>query len=176
MIRRAAILGTVAMLAACGQGGGNSTAGGSGPAVGPLGGGGAAGVTLQPGQWETTMQVDAAAMPDLPPGVTPPAMPPMTTRICITPEQAANPGAEAMAGNAQQPAGCRTENFSFANGRISGTSICNTGGVEARTTISGQFTPTTYEMTMQTATETGGAQRNSTMRITARRLGDCPAP
>ena len=163
------VLGT---LGACGQSGdGNGTTGAAGGGTGPLAGG----VMLQPGQWETTMQVEAANLPNLPPGVTPPTMQPITTNICITPEQAANPAADAMAGNAQQQAGCRTENFSFANGRIQGTSMCDRDGVRARSTISGQYTPTSYEMTMQTETEARGTSQSSTMRITARRIGDCPA-
>jgi hypothetical protein len=129
---------------------------------------------LQPGQWESTIQVDAANIPNLPPGVTPPTMPPMTARVCITPEQAANPRAVAISGNAQQQ-GCRTENYSFANGRIEGTSICDIGGVQTRATISGQYTPTSYEMTVRSQARGGGANGGSTTRITSRRIGDCPA-
>lgn len=163
-------------LAACGQSGdGNGAAGTGSAGIGPLGGGGTAAATIQPGQWETTLQVEAANIPNLPPGVTPPRMQPITTNMCITPEQAANPGADAMTGNAQQESGCRTENFSFANGRIQGTSVCERNGVQARTTMTGQYTPTSYEMTMQTETNAGGQQQSSTMRVTARRIGDCPA-
>ena len=172
-MRVAAALVTIAVLAGCGQSGGDGN-GTAAPGAGPLAGG-SAGVTLQPGQWETTMQVEAPGMANLPPGVAPPRMPPVTSNVCITPEQAANPGAEAMAGNAQQQGGCRTESFSFANGRIQGASMCDMNGVRTRTTMTGQYTPTSYEMTMQTATEAGGTSQNSTVRVTARRIGECPA-
>jgi len=166
----------VGALAACSQGGGNGTAdGGNGAAGGrPAAGGASGAVALQPGQWESTIQMEAANMPELPPGVTAPAMQPITTRTCITPQQAANPSAEVMAANARQPTGCRTENYSFANGRIEGTSVCNTGGVNMRMTISGEYTPTSYEMTMQSRSEAGGVARDNTMRVSARRIGDCP--
>ena len=172
-MRVAAALVTIAMVAGCGQAGdsGNGTA--AAPGANPLAGGTAA-VTLQPGQWETTMQMEAPGMANLPPGVTPPTVRPITSNVCITPEQAANPGAEAMSGNAQGN-GCRTENFSFANGRIQGTSICERDGVQARTTMTGQYTPTSYEMTIQSQTQIEGTTQNSTMRVTARRIGECPA-
>lgn len=172
-MRIAAVLVTIAMVAGCGQSGdsGNGTA--AAPGAGPLADS-SAGVTLQPGQWETTMHMEVPGMANLPPGVTPPTMRPVTSNVCITPEQAANPRAEAMSGNAQG-SGCRTESFSFANGRIQGASVCERDGVQARTTMTGQYTPTSYEMTIQSETQVGGTTQNSTMRVTARRIGDCPA-
>ena len=172
MMRTALALTTMAMLAACGQSGdgGNGTA--AAPSAGPL----AAGVAMQPGQWESRLEIVNANMPQMPPGVTVPGMQPITRTICLTPEQAANPGADALAANGQQPAGCRTENFSFANGRIQGTSSCDHGAIRARSTISGQYTPTSYEMTVRTETESRGTTSTSEMRISARRIGDCPAP
>src|SRR5687767_2365742 len=116
-------------LAACGQGGdGNGATAGSSGGANPLAGG-TASATIQPGQWETTMHMETPGIANLPPGMTPPPTQPITTNVCITPEQAANPGAEAMSGNAQQQAGCRTESFSFANGRIQGSSMCDMNGV-----------------------------------------------
>lgn len=176
MRKTAALIG-IAMLAACSQNGdGNGAAGGNG--TGAAGGGtaGATGVTMQPGQWESRIEVAAANMPQLPPGVTAPGTQPMTTRFCLTPEMAANPSADTLGGARNPNAGaCRTENYSVANGRITGTTICEMGGVNVRSTMNGQFTPTSYEMTIQSSTQMGGTSTNSEMRITAQRVGDCPA-
>lgn len=177
-MRKAAAFMTIAMLAGCSQGGGD----GNGTAAAPGGSGGsggatAAGVTMQPGQWETRIEVVNAEMPQLPPGVAVPGMQPMTARFCLTPEQAANPSADVLGGGGRgaNPAGCTTENYSVSGGRISGTSVCNMGGGTSRTTINGRFTATSYEMTMQSTSDIGGTSTNTEMRVTAQRVGDCPA-
>lgn len=173
-MRGAAAFITIALLAGCSQAGdgNNMTASAAGTGGVPASGG----VAMQPGEWESTIQVSAANMPQMPPGVSMPGMQPITARFCITPEQAANPNADVLGGSRNaSPAGCTTENFSFAGGRISGTTTCNMGRGTMRTAISGQFTPTTYEMTLQSSSDTGGAAANSEMRISARRIGDCPA-
>lgn len=164
-MRVAAGLITIAMLGACSQNGD----GGNGTAAAPGTGAGAT-VALQPGQWESRLEVVAADMPAGAPG-----MPPMSARFCITPEQAANPNADVLGGGQNMPQGCTTENYTVSGGRISGAIVCNMGGTANRTTINGQFTPTTYEMTMQSRSEAGGTTTESQTRVTARRIGDCPA-
>ena len=42
-------------------------------------------------------------------------------------------------------------------------------------TISGRFTPTTYEMTVRSRREMRGEAIESSVRMTGRRIGECPA-
>jgi hypothetical protein len=71
--------------------------------------------------------------------------------------------------------GCTTENYSMAGGRIQGTVQCNIQGSVSRTTMDGRFTPTDYDMNMQSEQTVSGITTQTEMRVTARRLGDCPA-
>lgn len=162
----------VLALAGCGGQSGNEQAG-NGQAGGAAGGGGAsATTTLQPGQWETTIEIINISAPNMPAGMTPPRMPARTVSVCITPEQAGNPNAGVLSGNSNQ-AGCTTENYSVAGGRIQGTITCDIQGARTRTTINGQFTPTSYEMTTQAEAVVGGMTTNTETRISARRTGEC---
>lgn len=170
-MRIAAALVTIAMVAGCGQtgDGGNGSAGA--PGASGSGASGSVAIAMQPGQWESRLEIPN--MPQMPAGA--PGMPPMSARFCITPEQAANPNADVLGGGRNNPQGCTTENYTVAGGRISGTIVCAMGGTTTRTTINGEFTPTSYEMRMQSRSEGPGGPPDSETRITARRIGDCPA-
>jgi len=108
------------MLIACGGGdkGQNASAGG--------GGGGAEAqakvetIAFQPGQWETTVQVTRMTVPNMPEGSSPPTPPPTTVRSCLTAEQARQPNANFLTGSGEN-GGCTSQNFTMADGRISGT-------------------------------------------------------
>jgi hypothetical protein len=163
---------TVLTLAACGSQSGNEQAGNGQAGAAPAAAGGSAATTLQPGQWETTIEILNISAPNMPAGMTPPRMPARTVSVCITPEQAGNPNAGVLSGNSNQ-AGCNTENYSVAGGRIQGTITCDIQGARTRTTMTGQFTPTSYEMTSQSEAIVGGMTTNTETRITARRTGDC---
>ena len=169
----------ILMLAACGgQSGGNEAAGNAtggntaGAAEAPAGGG-AAGVALQPGQWETTVEVVRMNMPNMPAGASPPLPPPTTVNYCLTAAQAAQPNANFLTGSGEA-GGCTSENLSMANGRIQGTVTCNAQGAQMRSTMDGQFTPTSYEMTTQVQTSQAGMTVDMETRTRARRTGDCP--
>ncbi len=171
----------VLMLAACGgQSGGNeaggNAAGGNaaGAEAGGSSGGGAAGVALQPGMWETTVEVVRMSAPNMPAGVTPPTPPPTTVSYCLTAAQAANPNANFLTGSGEA-GGCTSENLSMSGGRIQGTVTCNAQGTQMRSTMDGQFTPTSYEMTTQVQTTGAGMTMDMETRTRARRTGDCPA-
>lgn len=177
-MRIALALVTIAMMAGCGQSGdgGNGAASATGASGAPAtgGGGSAAAVTMQPGQWESRAEVVNVGSPQLPPGATVPGVQPIVTRHCLTPQQAANPNAQTLTSNPVST-GCTTGNLTFANGRIAGSAVCEVRGGTVQTTIEGQFTATSYEMTVKSRAEMGGTTTNSEMRVTARRLGDCPA-
>lgn len=147
---------------------------------GPLGGG----VSLQPGQWETTVQFTTIDMPGAPPGAAE-AMrammgQPQTRSSCMTPEQAANP-AGSMAAPEGAGASCQFEPNGFANGTINVRGTCsNPTRGNLQMTMTGNYTATTMEATVnQTMTappNTPGPQSiRLEGRMTARRTGDCPA-
>jgi hypothetical protein len=173
---RASITAAAALLlVACGgrDDAGNAQADGSEAAAG--GAGEEAGVTMEAGEWETTVQVVDMSMPNLPAGVSMPTPPTTTVRSCLTPEQVRRPDADFFTGS--QQSGCTYENMSMRNGRIQGSVQCDTGAGTMRSTFEGQFTPTSYEMTqrMQMAGEGAGAGMNMESRVTGRRIGDCPS-
>jgi hypothetical protein len=157
-----------ALLAACGGGdsGGNAAKGGGEAKI--------EAVAFQPGQWETTVQVTRMNIPNMPQGASPPTPPPTTVRSCLTAEQARQPNANFLTGSGES-GGCTSDNFSMAAGRISGTIQCNSQGTQMRATLDGRYSPTTYEMTMQSETQAQGMNMQMEARINARRIGDCPA-
>lgn len=186
-MRVAITTAAILMLAACSGGGGgneqapaNAAGNEAAPAVSGReggtgdGGGGAASVSLQPGEWETTVQVTSMNVANMPQGVNPPTPPPTTVRSCITPEQAARPNASFLSGK-DANSGCTNENFSMTGGRMQGTVTCSQQGTTMRSTFNGEFTPTGYEMTAQVETQANGMSMNMETRTTGRRLGDCPA-
>ena len=165
----------ILMLAACGGQSGSNEAGGNaaGGAEAPGGGGGAASVALQPGMWETTVEVVRMSAPNMPAGVTPPTPPPTTVSYCLTAAQAAQPNANFLTGSGEA-GGCTSENLSMANGRIQGVVSCNAQGTQMRSTMDGQFTPTSYDMTTHVQTTAAGMTMDMETRTRARRTGDCP--
>lgn len=167
-------LASALALTACGGGGdGNSAAGGNGTAA-PAGGGGAAGAAMQPGQWEITTTVTRMNIPGMPAGATPPMPAPTTVGVCLTPEQAARPGADFVTGSGQAQ-GCTYESNSIAGGRIQARVQCAMPGGSMRSNITGQFTATSYEVSQQVTVPAQGANMEMESRTVGRRVGDCPA-
>ncbi len=162
---------------AAGGEGGNAAAGGEAAVQGGAGGPAGATISLQPGQWETRVEVlrlDMANMPNMPAGMTTPLPPPTTIRSCLTPEQASQPNANFLTGSGEQ-GGCTYENFSMTGGRIQGTVTCNSQGTTARTTMNGRFAGDSYEMESESRVSANGATIDTASRVTSRRIGDCPA-
>jgi len=167
------------LMASCGSQdkAGNETAeGNEGAAVsggaGGAGGGGAA--SFEPGQWETTTEVTRMNMAGMPAGVTPPMPPPTIVSYCMTPEKARRPDANFLTGSGED-SGCSFTDFTMSGGRIQGTVQCTQQGRSMRTTMSGQFTTTSYEMNQQVQVSAGGITTDMESRTTGRRTGDCPA-
>ncbi len=174
----AAIFAT-ALLAACSGQSGNEQAAANGAAPAEAGqptpgAADASLVSLQPGEWETTVEVLRMEIPGMPAGMNAPTVPAVTTRHCLTPEEAAQPNAEFFNGNAAG-ASCQRENFTIANGQVNGTIVCAAEDATMRSEMNGRFTPDSYEMTARTQTTGQGMTMNGETRIRARRVGDCPA-
>jgi len=176
-------IGIAAALALAGCGGGeggdaNEAAGNAGGNAGAGAGGGEAGsgggsASLQPGQWEITTNVTSMNVPGMPAGMAPPMPPPTTVRACLTAAQAAQPGAGFLSGSGEAQ-GCTYESNSIGGGRIQAVVQCNQAGTTMRSTMSGQFTATSYEVNQQVETSAQGQNMQIESRTTGRRVGDCP--
>lgn len=172
----AAILAATLLLGACSGQSGNETAANGSESEASTGATGASGpalAALQPGQWETTVEILRMEMPGMPAGMPAPTIPATTTRHCVTPEEAAQPPAEFFAGNPGDA--CQRENFTIGNGRVSGVITCSAEGTTIRSEMEGQFSSTSFEMTSRTQTTAQGMTMNGETRIRSRRVGDCPA-
>ena len=169
----------VLLLAACG---GDEPAGNdrkapandaAAPAAAGAGTASGAGIALQPGQWELRTEAVRISMSNMPAGATPPLPPPTTVNYCLTAEQARQPNGNFFTGG--DSGNCRSDNMTMDGGRISGTIECRAEGATSRIEISGQFTPTSYEMHNRIHVTSQGMEMDMEGRNTGRRLGDCPA-
>jgi hypothetical protein len=141
-------------------------------------------VALQPGMWETTIQITSIDVPGAPPAqlaATRAMMAqPQTRSECMTPEQAANPAQRMMnpegSGNA-----CQLSDSTFAGGTIRLRGTCQAPGRgTSQTSTEGTFTATTIQATISSemhppAGTAGPQSRRLAGTINAHRTGDCPA-
>ena len=176
--RIAAIL--VLLLAGCGsqsgQQGGNGQAGGTGPSAAAAPAAGSGGLTIQPGEWEITMEMQAAQVSGMPAGMQMPHIPPTTTRSCVTPEQVSRANTAFLGGASAHPGiDCDYSGITIADGRIQGTSTCRRAGMQVSVTMDGSFTPTSYDVHQQMHSTMGGRTSESTNHLVGRRVGECTA-
>ena len=176
-MRRSIAMVSALLLASCGgqsatenQQAGAAEGTSEAPAAAAAAGGGD--VTIQPGMWESTVEVLSMNVPNLPQGVTLPKQAAVTSRACLTAAQVGAAGPNFFSGN--KDANCTSENFSMAGGRLQGTVQCNISGTQTRATMDGRFTPTSYEVTQHVETTVSGMATQQEVRVTSRRVGDCP--
>ena len=157
----------VLALAACGSG----EKGGESSAVG-----GGSGGSMQPGEWEMTMETVNVSAPNMPPeAMAQLKQAPVTTRTCMSEEEARGPKPETFAANAGG-ANCKAEGFSWAGGKIKGKTTCSPPGAGKMTMeMDGEYGPTSMTMNMKTQTEAQGMTMAMDVRMTGKRIGDCPA-
>lgn len=134
--------------------------------------GGATAAALQAGQWEITTAVLSMEVPNMPAGMSPPTPPPTTVRTCLTPEQARAPNGGFLTGSGEG-SGCTAQNMQMTGGRIQGTVQCDQQGSQMRSTMDGQFSPTSFEINQQVQTAAQGMTMNMRSRTAGRRVGDC---
>jgi hypothetical protein len=141
-------------------------------------------VSLQPGQWETSIRFTSIEVPGAPEAQVAPMRAmlsqPQTSSNCVTPEQAANPG-----GNLLSPRGdannCTYTENTFSGGTIRVRGSCSqSGGAQAQMSMEGTYTATTMEAQISSEIQAPpGTQGPQTVRmsgaLTGRRTGDCPA-
>jgi uncharacterized protein YceK len=134
-----------------------------------------AALKMRPGQWEATNEVVSANAPGLPAE----ALRGMvgqksTVSNCVTPEQAAKPSANFLAG--QRDSDCTYEDFSMDDGQMTGTMSCAVPGVPGRTVMkmNGKYSPVAYDMDMDMQVAIpGGMKMEVKARTTGRRIGEC---
>jgi hypothetical protein len=173
---------TALLLAGCGsqganqqsanqQAGGNQQAAPAPTATAAAGGSG--GLNIQPGEWELTMEMRTTQASGVPAGMTIPQMPPTTIRSCVTPEQVSHANANFLSGGGHAGMNCDYSGVTVAGGRIQGTSTCSRAGMEARVTMDGSFTPTSYDINQQMQSTVHGRAISSTNHLAGRRIGEC---
>ena len=140
---------------------------------------------IDPGEWETTHEILDVKFVNPPEGMPPDIAKSMigkktSLKHCVTPKEAENPGADFL--GAQKDSKCKFANFSMEDGAIQGTMTCegeNRGSMT--TSMSGKFTPTSYDTTVEMTTSGmgKGPMQEMSMQMKARgsgkRLGECPA-
>lgn len=135
-------------------------------------------VAIEPGLWESTSAVTGVSAPNLPIEVQRRMIGPRpATRNCITPEQAARPGANFLAARAGSD--CLYRDFSMRDGQFRGAMTCPDPSLPRPTqaTMEGRYGPRSYRLAMRMETAMpDGATMILDVRGSGRRIGECPAP
>jgi len=123
---------------------------------------------MRPGQWEITQQMQ---MPNMPAGV---QMPVTKLTQCVTPEQAKDP-ASAVPRQSGRGRGTGNDDCKMSDMKRSGSTITWSMACTSpdKLTATGEMTFTgddSYTTTMKMVM----AQGEMTMKMTGKRLGDCP--
>ena len=124
---------------------------------------------VEPGMWELASDVLDVSAPDLPHEVRRRMIGPRSRlRHCITPEQAARPEANFLAG--RDDSLCVYRDFTVRDGRIAGTMVCP----DATASMRGSYRPESYDMRMEMESPIpSGTTMTLTLRSHGRRIGDC---
>lgn len=138
-------------------------------------------VTLEPGEWENTVEIVDVKIDGLPEGAPAGIMDSMkgkvtTSKSCITKEEAKNPGAQFFA--AQEKTNCEVKKFKMSGGAVSSEMACSDmGGSPGNMTMvmDGQYGPSNYDMTMNMNGGAGGMKMNISAKSSGKRIGACPA-
>lgn len=146
----------VALSSACS---GNAGSGGSAGSAG----------TMQPGKWQMTTEVLDMKVNGMPPGIAVPKPAPVTTSVCITPDQA-NAGPGNMM--AKSTPDCTVSKSTNADGKIAIEMSCKTPAGPVTTKIDGTYSATETVMTSESVTP-GEHGATTKSRITSKRVGDC---
>lgn len=139
-------------------------------------------VSLQPGQWEMTVQFTAMDVPGAQEAQLTAARQvmaqPNVRSACITPEQAANPASTLLSPDGESGA-CQFGDTTFSGGVIRVRGTCQPpDGTSAQMEMDGSYTATTIEsrLTQRLTAPPGGPGpelMTLTGTLTGRRTGDC---
>jgi len=169
-------------LGACSKGGSGSeqaAANGAAPAAGnagsastPVTATAAEGLKLRPGLYETAMEMSVSGLP--PEVAKRMGGTKMTSRSCITPEEANRPSGEMFGGDKAQ--GCKSENLAYAGGRIHGAMSCpaRNGGGASEFSMDGTYSAEAFDIRTRIVAHGAGSQAMTMEGHTVgRRVGEC---
>ena len=124
---------------------------------------------IDPGLWELSSEVVEVSAPDLPREVRNRMVGPRSRlRHCITPEQAARPDVNFLAGRSGSD--CSYRDFRLEGERLRGTMTCP----NATATMDGRYGPRAYDLRMEMESPVpGGATMTLQVRARGRWIGDC---
>jgi|GEM_PF-4530762 len=139
--------------------GANGAAANGATAAASAAGGGTATMAsaLNPGEWETAIEMKMTGLPANMPPEAAKAMQGMktVTRHCLTPEKAAKPTGDLFSGKPAQ--GCSNREFSVSGGRLHGQISCKSPqGTNSTMTMDGQYGGDSFDVTMTMTGEQGG--------------------
>lgn len=135
---------------------------------------------FHPGKWQSSVTIEDLSAPGMPPQAMQgmrEAMAASRFEHCLTSAEAEKPSEDFFAG--ERGGNCTYDRFSMGDGKIDAVMRC--GGDDGRQMIAmqGTYGPDTYAMRMTTdmAGRDGGVgAMTMTMRIDAKRIGDCDQP
>ena len=134
---------------------------------------------IQPGEWQVTVEMIDQKVTGGPANMpAPPKLPPQTMKTCITPEQVNRPEGMFSGGMEGLKKNCTYDSFSMADGKIDAKMHCTMpDGMKIVATNSGTFTATglSSDSTSAVTGLPGGMSSSSHTRMTAKRVGECPA-
>jgi hypothetical protein len=133
---------------------------------------------IRPGNWTSSVTIEEVTIPGMPPEAAE-QMRDMLTRsrtaeTCLTPEDAKQPDATFFAASEQ----CRYDRFEMRGGKIDAVMRCEQEGTTQVMEMTGTYSPTSYNMRMNSKTEggPGGEAMTIQMRVEAERTGECVEP
>lgn len=132
---------------------------------------------VRPGKWLSTVTIEEMTIPGMPPELAAKMKERTAAReveTCLTPEQANKPKEDFFAGVDKS---CRYDHFEMDDGKIEATMRCSKDQVVQTMTMSGNYSPDHYQMSMASKMDGAGPQSGMTMKmkVDARRVGDCDA-
>jgi Protein of unknown function (DUF3617) len=131
---------------------------------------------VRPGKWEQTVSLLKIEAPGMPPEARSMMQKAMDKaqvhNVCLSKEQAEKPREDFFTGADQN---CTYEHFNWGDGKIDLKLICKHEQATTTMAMAGTYTPDNYVLTM---TSTNNAARGAgdmvmTMKVDARRIGDC---
>ena len=171
-------LAAAILLAACG---GNDEAA-DGVAAGDAAEEAAELVQLRPGEYRVSLELLEFDAPGLPEAAKEQARQFYASGLtshtfCLTPEDAANNGAEQMVKKQADSDDCTTSSFNVSGGSVVSEMQCAMDdGITSKMRMEGEITPEGSTMTMDsTQTVPGAGETTTKMRVTSERIGDCSA-
>jgi hypothetical protein len=131
---------------------------------------------LNPGEWETVSEITMAGLPaNMPPSVANMMKgTKVTTRHCLTPEQAQRPSGDLFSGKHQE--NCTRQGFTMNGGRLQGSMTCkDPRGAESTVTMDGQYGGDSFDVTMKMTAAHEGQGMTWSSHTKGHRIGACPA-